>query len=388
MVVIFEFLGSEPIENVITCLHYQVDKVVFFGYSEVIAQQRVPIDKFLKKYCGVKIVEFYAVSHVNLKEIADVIRCEVSQEIELENQVYFDVTGGECLILVAFGMIAQELHAPLHMFDVVENHVIDLKEGASASITRDLSEQRIVMTPEKWICMHGGCIDKEKHKDQKNLDDPQFSEDVEQIYQVSVRFKNQWNAFCAFLRSELAPEADSLQVSLSSQIVIQQVKKFANLRNVAILNLILDALADAGVLLDLVHADGRYRFRYKSMEIKKAIWEDGCALELHTYREQVNSGRECLVGVHIDWDGVLRSEDGNDVLNEIDVLAMDGNVPLFISCKSGKMSAQKTLHALYELETVAKRFGGKYAKKLLVSTTCISGTYAERAREMGVYLNA
>lgn len=386
MVVNFEFLGSEPIENVITCLHYQVDKVVFFGYSEVIAQQRNQTDKFLKKYCGVQTVEFHAVSHENLKGIAEVIRREVSQEIALKNQVFFDVTGGESMVLVAFGMLAQELDAPLHMFDVVENRIIDLKEGASASITRDLPERRITMTLEMWICMHGGMINQNLHKGQKNLDDPRFAEDVEQIYQVSVRFKDQWSAFCGFLRKELAPEGDSLQVSKSAYTIVQQVAKVTALKNVATLNQILDALAHIGVLLDLVHADGRYQFRYKSEEIKQSIWDAGCPLELHTYRGQRELGRECLVGVHIDWDGVLHMEEGNDVLNEIDVFAMDGNVPLFISCKSGKISAQKTLHAMYELETVAKRFGGKYAKKRLVTMAEIKGAYKERADEMGIAL--
>lgn len=384
MVVNFEFLGSEPIENVITCLHYQVDKVVFFGYSEVIAQQRKQTDKFLKEYCGVQMVEFHAVSHEDLKGIVEVIRREVSQEIVLKNQVFFDVTGGESMVLVAFGMLAQELDAPLHMFDVVENRIIDLKEGASASITRDLPERRITMTLEMWICMHGGMINQNLHKGQKNLDDRKYAEDVEQIYQVAVRCKDQWNAFCGFMRKELTPEGNSLQVSKSAYTIVQQVAEVTALKNVATLNHILDALAHIGVLLDLVHADGRYQFRYKSEEIKSCIWEDGCVLELHTYREQSQNGKECRVGVHIDWDGEIHYESGKDVVNEIDVLAMDGNVPLFISCKSGKMSAQKTLHAMYELETVAKRFGGKYAKKRLVTMAEIEGVYKERADEMGI----
>lgn len=73
-----------------------------------------------------------------------------------------------------------------------------------------------------------------------------------------------------------------------------------------------------------------------------------------------------------------------DVLNEIDVLSLTGYVPTFISCKSGKMGAQQTLHALYELDTVAKRFGGKYAKKILVTVKELGDVYMERASEMGI----
>ena len=48
------------------------------------------------------------------------------------------------------------------------------------------------------------------------------------------------------------------------------------------------------------------------------------------------------------------------------------------------MGPQQTLHALYELDTVAKRFGGKYAKKVLVSANEIGPVYKERAAEMGI----
>ena len=48
------------------------------------------------------------------------------------------------------------------------------------------------------------------------------------------------------------------------------------------------------------------------------------------------------------------------------------------------MGPSQSLHALYELETVAERFGGKYAKKVLVSVQPLSRTYAERAKEMDI----
>jgi|GEM_PF-5841886 len=43
MVVNFEFLGNEPIENVVTCLNYAVDKVIYFGYSEAIREALLDI---------------------------------------------------------------------------------------------------------------------------------------------------------------------------------------------------------------------------------------------------------------------------------------------------------------------------------------------------------
>ena len=88
--------------------------------------------------------------------------------------------------------------------------------------------------------------------------------------------------------------------------------------------------------------------------------------------------------MHIDWDGCIRYPEEADVLNEIDILTISGTVPTFMSCKSGRLDGNKALAALYELETVAKRFGGKYAKKTLVVTRPLGESYVLRAEEMGI----
>ena len=38
-------------------------------------------------------------------------------------------------------------------------------------------------------------------------------------------------------------------------------------------------------------------------------------------------------------------------------------MPVFVSCKNGNMDPNE----LYKLETVAQRFGGKYARKVLIA---------------------
>ena len=73
-------------------------------------------------------------------------------------------------------------------------------------------------------------------------------------------------------------------------------------------------------------------------------------------------------------------------MNEIDVLVLKGTIPTFISCKSGILNSKTALRALYELDVVASRFGGKYAKKVLVTTEEIGPIYQDRAAEMGIEL--
>ena len=136
MVVIFEFLGTEPVENVITCMHYKVDKVVYFGYHEVIQSLKNSTDKFLKKYCGVSNTVYHPMPKDDLQSVLKSMRKEIEYELGQKNSIYFDITGGESLILVAFGMLSTEYKTPMHHFDVRKNKLMELEEGAGRSISK------------------------------------------------------------------------------------------------------------------------------------------------------------------------------------------------------------------------------------------------------------
>ena len=77
-----------------------------------------------------------------------------------------------------------------------------------------------------------------------------------------------------------------------------------------------------------------------------------------------------------------------DTVNEIDVILMRDAIPTFISCKSGKVGSV----ALHELQTVTRRFGGKYAIKVLImATPCDNpgsgaGFFRKRAKDMHIWV--
>ena len=76
--------------------------------TEVIEEYKEQTMRFLKKRCGVKEVVFRKVSKYNLSEVVDIMKETIDMEMEQGNQLYFDVTGGESLVLVAFGMLSKE----------------------------------------------------------------------------------------------------------------------------------------------------------------------------------------------------------------------------------------------------------------------------------------
>lgn len=384
MVVNFEFLGNEPIENVITCLNFRVDKVVFFGYREVIQRFKDSTDAFLKEYCGVGQVSFYPLAHDDLQSVLETMKKEIEHELSLGADIYFDITGGESLILVAFGMLSREYDTPMHLYDVPMNKLIELEEGAAKSISKEVVSQKVKMDLDRFIKMRGGSINNNLQKGMKDNFSEEFESDVEAIWEVARQYGELWNPFSDFIRKYMIPNG-SLQVERRARKINSVLSgSSGRLKTPGELIRILEALAERGLLEELSLSEGRYSFRFKSQEIKNCLWESGIVLELHVYRQEKRKSDDCRIGVHIDWDGVIHGQAGIDVLNEVDVLSLSGFVPTFISCKSGKMRSQIALHALYELDTVAKRFGGKYARKLLVTTQWVGNVYRERAKEMGI----
>ena len=140
-----EFLDTEPIENIITALHFKVDKTIFIGYQDVKNEYERQTENFLKTHCGVKEVEFRVVSEMDLQNAITTLREVIEAEKEVGNQVFFDITGGEGLILVAFGMLAQEYRLPIHQYDIVSDRLYELnpEEISPISSYSELKKEKV-----------------------------------------------------------------------------------------------------------------------------------------------------------------------------------------------------------------------------------------------------
>jgi len=382
MVTIFEFLGEDPIENVITCMNYRADKCVFFGYRAEITKQKKSLDHFLKKYCKTGQVIFVEVPHDDLKSTLFIMRRAI--ETEKGQRIFFDLTGGEDLPLVAFGMLAKEYDAPVHSYNVEDDRLLDFSSDRPTGISHLDREQSVKLDLDRFIELRGGIINYSLHKGLKDLDDPEYDSDIRKLWEVTCRHDGFWTSFSAFLRENMIPEKDYL-VERKEETVLEALNKDnSELKTQFRLDVMLQDLADIGVITEYSRNNGKYHFRFKNENIKQCLWDGGSILELHTYQVEKERSDDCMMGVHLDWDGILSKSIGTDVYNEIDVLCLNGNVPSFISCKNGRMSGSTTLHALYELNIVAQRFGGKYAKKILVTTQPVGDVYLKRAAEMGI----
>lgn len=380
----YEFLGNEAIENVITCLNYHMDRVVFFGYKDLVASQEGKLTDFLKKYCDVPKVEFIVIEDNNLQAALHVMREKICSDIRLGNYIFFDITGGEELILVAFGMLASEYFLPIHSFDINENIVRTHTSKSPYGVMNNAEPKKVDLDIDSYIKLYGGAVNSRLQKKIKGEESEELSEDISKIYDVASRFFKYWNPFSDILKDPLIGE-NNLHVNQSFAILDKVLNKHKTvIRSKDKFFDILDALGECGILKRVRHAGMSFSFTYKDADSKALLWEGGSVLEMHVFGEEKEKSHDCMVGVHIDWDGVIHEKASEDVFNEIDVLSIKGNVPTFISCKSGKMDNTKVLHSLYELKTVADRFGGDHAKKVLVIAQQVNDIYLERAKIMGI----
>ena len=385
MTVNFEFLGEEHIENVITCLNYQIDKVVLFGYSDAILNLERVTDSFLRKYCGAKEVVFRPLPQNDLQRMLQVMRLAIDHELDQGATVYFDITGGESLILVAFGMLSGEYNVPLHLFDIPDNRLVELTEEKEICLSRNVRKQDIEFDLDMYIELRGGVINYDLGNGLEEILDGESAEDVMSIWEVAGEYRDQWPGFCDYLRNNMIEDVEIRSYRSKTSVV----NALSGAENPAIsldvFDSILTALEDRGLIKFRQYTEeGALKLRLKSIRIKELLWMSGRILELYVYQLERDRTDDCLMGVHLDWDGIIHGQTGIDVVNEVDVLSLTGLVPTFISCKGGNLTNRQKLHAMYELDYVAKRFGGKYAKKTLVCMHELGIVYLERASEMGI----
>jgi len=380
MIINVEFFDENPIENVITNLNYKVDKTIFFGYADGIKEYKACTERFLKKYCGVHDLEFYEVDAFDLRGLIRTIKKVVKGYLAEGHKVFFDLTGGESMMLAAFGMLSKELKAPIHAYDICSGRMHEYGYKNIPLLSEETEHRPISLNLDQYISLYGGIINYRMHKDFKEDWNDKAAKDVEEMWNLSRRYKDKWAHYSALIR-KFVPD-DSLAVRIEEKRIRAEMKKNSAIGSREEFQSFLDDCENAGFLKDVCHENGIYGYQYKNETIKNYFWDSGSILEMYTFLKETgeNNAKDCRVGVHIDWDGVLHNSPGRDVLNEIDILSIKDNIPIFISCKMGNVNQM----ALYELETVANRFGGKYAKKVLVVAKDISRGHLLRAREMGI----
>jgi len=368
---IIELYDEEQIYNVLAAGQWKPKNIVFIG-TRKLKNKRVKNNIIsCIRHLGLDTkCFFYSTDMLSL----DAIRAELEEIIDTFGDCAIDLTGGSEVALVAVGMLAEERKIPLFRYDRFSHSYKNIFccEAADNVVAEPNFNINAI------LALAGGVMKSHGHVAVDELDTQTLS-DIFRVWTIYKRNHRAWHRAVAYLQ-QISKNLEGEQLSVSASAVI-----YGGERIIGEEKSVMKALCDAGIILDYRNDGRRVNFRYKNKLMRSCLCDIGICLELYVYAAAKSTGyySDVEISVVIDWDGDLDAR--INTINEIDVMVVSGFIPLFISCKSGSPNVT----ALNEIKTLAKQFGGEYAKPVLVTMADVrSGDkyLFQRAEDMGVEL--
>ena len=402
---LIEFYVDDQIENICSSLACHPERVILVGNKSTIMERSAERYRKILENRGHE-VEFLCRTAAinNLSAIIQVL----SDIVEEYPNCIFDLTGGEDLYLVAAGIVLERYRdrgVQMHRYSVTKNAFIDC-DGDEDVIAKS---EPVDISVEENIRIYGGDIVYEEQRENTTFRwdmNEEFQSDIRAIWEICRKDVRAWNAQIGILKAseKLALLEESRHPKQPSEglervIPTSQLMKAVKEAGYSFVfdNRIVQQLREAGLVRKILCDDRLFEIEYKSAQVKYCLTMEGQALEMRVYMEALLAWdkkkntkiyNDVMNGVWIDWDGEIHATTYStyDTENEIDIVMIHGLMPIFVSCKNGYVDKNE----LYKLDTVAKRFGGKYAVKVLIATALESTEGAnyirQRAEDMGIIL--
>jgi len=379
MKVLVELFDECQIENAVAGLSLKPEKIIFVGFKKLMKENKINALKKLFKTQGIKTdIECGYVSRYDFDSIAE----SLNAIVERNPDCCFDITGGKEPVLVAIGKISAERSIPVIQFDVKSGSMIRVSNCEGS-----YNEENASISIDECISLSGGTKVYESPLDFKWDMNKDFCRDIELLWSISRKDSSMWNrnsvALGAMEKAGIMNESLYVDGNIGQSTAIVPVEE------------VMVELEKAGMIKDYTYKNGHISFKYKNRQIHACLSKAGNILELYAYmivseiaKENPGFYTDIDVSVIADWDGEIDDEKA-DTRNEIDLLLMRNLIPVFISCKNGIVQKE----ALYELQSVSERFGGEYAKKVLLATYINKNAEArefllQRARDMNIQVIA
>lgn len=391
-----EFFDGIAAENISACLTYVPDRVVYIGDDTAL------INAHIENYKKVFSARGYNVEFIPRGLGRTNLDCAVelfSELVETYDDCVFDITGGEELYVLALGIVYSKYpdkNIQIHKFNLKNNRIYDFdKDGKT--IYRDPPK----LSVDENVKIYGGEVAYGEINEEKTYKwklTPDFLNDIELMWSICRTNVRYWNTQIGIFEAiENVGHKNGLTTTVSRGALENYLTRHRQkyIKAKGIINYLLNKK-----LITKFDDENEttVTVSYKNEQVKKCLTKAGQALEMKVYVMAKNvrdkNGElvydDAVNGVVIDWDGEFHDEKLEgiyDTENEIDILLMHKIVPVFISCKNGIVTNEE----LYKLNTVAERFGGSYAKRVLIATSLDSlgeaGKYIrQRAKDMDITL--
>lgn len=281
-----------------------------------------------------------------------------------------DITGGSDAALFAGGMFAAQTGTPAFTYSRKKNSFYDISGAAFAeNLTCDC-----LYTVEEFFQMAGGTL-LPGRVDNAVLS--RYLKDFEPFFQCFLQFRRDWSDIISYMQKISPSEyGQTPPMFVQGKYTVKGERGSRNCANEAALR----EFERIGFIRDLdISKNESVSFHFRDVNIRAWLRDVGSVLELYAYKACIDSGifNDVISSAVVRWDDVLGH---GSVMNEIDVMAARGVIPLFISCKACDIKTE----AINELSILRDRFGGKGAKAAIISTERCNAAARHRAAQLGI----
>ena len=365
---LIELYDERAIENVLTADMFRPQRIIYLCQTEV-AQSRErqeQIGDFFRHRGWNPELIFVEASQYKV----DRILRQLLMISEKFPDCALDVTGGSDAELFAAGLFAAKADVRVFTYSRRKNRFYNISGADFAdNLPCDIS-----YSVKDFFLMAGGTL-LPGRVDNGIL--REYLDDIDPFFDCFLQHRRDWNNIITYMQ-RVSP-AEYGQIPPMDVQGKYTVKGERGGRICAKEEALL-SFERIGFLRDLKIKSGeKVSFRFRDANTRAWLRDVGSVLELYVYKACLDAGifNDIISSAVVRWDEVLGH---GSVINEIDVMATRGVVPLFISCKVSDIKTE----ALNELAILRDRFGGKGAKAAIVSTERCNAAARHRAAQLGI----
>ena len=365
MQTLIELFDEWPINNVLATEVFRPRETIMICPPEVEANRA--LRRSLKQYfehrgCPVKLT-FIPVSMVDAVKVERTLR----QILETHQDCAIDIAGGTDATLFAAGCVSGD--TPVFTYSRKKSAFFEIK---NAPFARSLPCQ-VRLDARSCFLMAGGTLLPGR---EDNADLLGRLPMIDRLFAIYAEHRRIWNKQISFIQRISSAEPGALEALGKREAKAGNKRVAANIE-------FLEDLAAADMIEGLAITDDTVAFRFPDETLRFWLRDIGAVLELQVFRACLAAGcfDDVVLSAVVNWQGGTSQRDG--VSNEIDVVAVRGIQPAFISCKTSEIRTE----ALNELAILRDRFGGKGSRALIATSTPATRNRApmrRRAAELGI----
>ena len=346
MKTLIELYDERPIENVLATEMFRPEETVLICPPEV--AKSVQMKESLKRYfevrgCPVKLT-FVPVSLLD----AGKVEKKLFQVLSSRKDCAIDISGGSDAALFAAGVISKD--TPVFTYSRKKNAFFEIK---NAPFARDLPCS-VRLNAESCFLMAGGnLLPGREDNGELNM----RLDKIDSLFSVYREYRRIWNRQIQYIQRVSSGQDQDLLAEGNRTVRADHGAVTAE-------EGFFSALFRAGLIEDLQIDESRVRFRFPDATVRFWLRDVGSVLELQVYRACLLARcfDDVILSAVVNWNSDDKKRDA--VTNEIDVMAVRGVEPVFISCKTCEIKTE----ALNELAILRDRFGGKGSRAVIVTS--------------------